>query len=87
MATELKDENVSQYKEAEKQVATEVPSLQTSLNTLVRSGGYDFLEAVVDGADNLNPVRKAKRNIFLTDQAKKPQRAELRKRCKCGSIC
>jgi hypothetical protein len=80
MATELKDENVSQYKEAEKQVATEVPSLQTSLNTLVRSGGYDFLEAVVDGADNLNPVRKAKRNIFLTDQAKKPQRAELKKK-------
>ncbi|HEX5150742.1 MAG TPA: type VI secretion system contractile sheath protein TssC [Parafilimonas sp.] len=79
MATELKDENVSQYKE-EKQVAAEAPSLQTSLNTLVRSGGFDFLEAVVDGADNMNPVRKAKRNIFLTDVAKKPQRAELKKK-------
>jgi len=80
MATELKDESVSQYKEGEKQVAAEAPSLQTSLNTLVRSGGYDFLEAVVDGADNMNPVRKAKRNIFLTDQSKKPQRAELKKK-------
>jgi hypothetical protein len=82
MATELKDENVSQYKEGEKQVSAEAPSLQTSLNTLVRSGGYDFLEAVVDGADNMNPVRKAKRNIFLTDQAKKQQRAELKKKMK-----
>lgn len=80
MATELKDESVSQFKEGEKQVAAEAPSLQTSLNTLVRSGGYDFLEAVVDGADNMNPVRKAKRNIFLTDQSKKPQRAELKKK-------
>jgi hypothetical protein len=35
---------------------------------------------VVDGADNMNPVRKAKRNIFLTDQSKKPQRAELKKK-------
>jgi len=82
MATELKDENVSQYKEGEKQVAAEVPALQNSLNTLVRSGGFDFLEAVVDGADNMNPVRKAKRNIFLTDQSKKPQRAELKKKMK-----
>jgi hypothetical protein len=30
MATELKDESVSQYKEGEKQVAAEAPSLQTS---------------------------------------------------------
>ncbi len=80
MSTELKDESVLQYKEGEKQAVTEVPSLQTSLNTLVRTGGYDFLEAVVDGADNMNPVRKAKRNIFLTDASKKQQRAELKKK-------
>ncbi len=80
MATELKDESVSQYKEGEKQQSAEIPALQTSLNTLVRSGGYDFLEAVVDGADNMNPVRKAKRNIFLTDASKKQQRAELKKK-------
>jgi len=80
MATELKDDSVSQFKEGEKQVSAEVPSLQTSLNTLVRSGGYDFLEAVVDGADNMNPVRKAKRNIFLSDASKKQQRAELKKK-------
>lgn len=80
MATELKEESVSQYKEGEKLQTAEVPALQTSLNTLVRSGGYDFLEAVVDGADNMNPVRKAKRNIFLTDAAKKQQRADLKKK-------
>lgn len=80
MSTELKDESVLQYKEGEKQAVAEVPSLQTSLDTLVRAGGYDFLEAVVDGADNMNPVRKAKRNIFLTDASKKQQRAELKKK-------
>lgn len=80
MATELKDDSVSQFKEGEKQQSAEVPALQTSLNTLVRSGGYDFLEAVVDGADNMNPVRKAKRSIFLTDASKKQQRAELKKK-------
>lgn len=80
MATELKEESVSQYKEGEKLQTAEAPSLQTSLNTLVRSGGYDFLEAVVDGADNMNPVRKAKRNIFLTDASKKQQRADLKKK-------
>lgn len=82
MATELKDESVSQYKEDVKQQTSEVPALQTSLNTLVRSGGFDFLEAVVDGADSMNPVRKAKRDIFLTDPSKKQQRTELKKKMK-----
>jgi hypothetical protein len=82
MATELKDESVSQYKEGEKQFSAEAPSLQPSLNMLVKYGSYDFLEAVVDGADNLSPLRKAKRNIFLTDASKKQQRAELKKKMK-----
>lgn len=80
MATELKDQNVQQYKQDDKLDLREVPSLETSLNTLVKAGGFDFLEAVVDGADNMNPLRKAKRNIFLTDSAKKEQRAELKKK-------
>jgi len=80
MATEVKDLNLQQYKPGEQEQMYEVPALDVSVNALVRSGGFDFLEAVVDGVDNLNPVRKAKRSIFLTDDSKKPQRGELKKK-------
>lgn len=79
MPEELKDVNVQQYKQ-EEQLLQDVPALETSLNGLAKMGGYDFLEAVVDGADSMNPVRKAKRNIFLTDASKKDQRAGLKKK-------
>lgn len=79
MATEVKDVSVQEFKQDEKQ-ELQIPSLETSVNALVRSGGFDFLEAVVDGVDNMNPARKAKRNIFLTDGSKKTQRAELKKK-------
>lgn len=77
MATETKDVNVQQYKD-EKQLL-EVPALETSVTALAKSGGFDFLESVVDGLDNMNPVRKAKRDIFK-EPAKKKQRAELKKK-------
>jgi hypothetical protein len=80
MATEVKDVNVQQYKQDEKQQLHQAPSLEVSVNALAKSGGFDFLEAVVDGVDNMNPIRKAKRNIFLTDANKKQQRAELKKK-------
>lgn len=63
----------------EKEQASKV-SLDDSLGKLAKAGGFDFLEAIVDGADNLNPQRKAKKNIFLTDAGKKESRAELRKK-------
>lgn len=66
------------FKTEEKQA--QVPPIDVSLKALVRQGGFDFLEAIVDGVDNLNPVRKAKKNIFLTDSSKKAQRTELKKR-------
>jgi hypothetical protein len=80
MATEVKDVNVQQYRPDEQEQLREVPALDVSVNALARSGGFDFLEAVVDGVDNLNPVRKAKRSIFLTDDSKKQQRTELKKK-------
>lgn len=80
MATELETSNVQELKQAEKPVLQEVPALDKSLTTLARAGGFDFLEAIVDGSDNLNPARKAKRNIFLTDANKKQQRLELKKK-------
>jgi hypothetical protein len=77
MATETKDVNVQQYKD-EKQLR-DVPALEASVTALAKSGGFDFLESVVDGLDNMNPVRKAKRDIFK-EPSKKKQRAELKKK-------
>jgi len=80
MAEELKSTPVAtEYLQKEKQ-EKELPSLEKSVNGLAKAGGYDFLEAIVDGADNLNPLRKAKRNIFLTDANKKQQREDLKKK-------
>ncbi len=78
---EIKGEEsaAASFKEENKQQTSFAP-LEESLTTLARSGGYDFLEAIVDGVDNLNPARKAKKNIFLTDSNKKAQRAELKKK-------
>ncbi len=42
-------------------------------------GGFDLLESTIEGVQNLNPDRKARRNIFLTDNGKKEERAELLK--------
>jgi hypothetical protein len=81
MATEeLKSVEAPSFKVDEKLQPAQLPSMDESLNKLARVGGYDFLEAIVDGADNLNPLRKAKKNIFLTDANKKANRAELKKK-------
>ena len=74
-----KSEDSSSYKVDEKQQVSKV-AIDESLKTLAKAGGFDFLEAIVDGADNLNPQRKAKKNIFLTDDNKKEQRADLKKK-------
>ena len=68
------------FKTDEKQQSAQLPSMEESLKSLAKFGGYDFMEAIIDGTDNLNPVRKAKKNIFLTDASKKEQRGNLRKK-------
>lgn len=82
MSTELKDLAVEQVSLQEKQSVQESTSLDSSLKSLAKAGGFDFLEAIIDGSDSMNPVRKAKRNIFLTDASKKEQRDQLKKKMK-----
>jgi len=57
---------------------TEEASLSSSLEKLSRVGGFDLLEATIEGLQNLNPERKARKQIFLTDDEKKNERAELK---------
>lgn len=46
---------------------------------LEKLGGFGFVETVVDGMANMNPERKARKQIFLTDSSKKDERADLLK--------
>lgn len=53
--------------------------LKTSSEKLAKFGGFDLIESTIEGTQNLNPDRKARRNIFLTEQQKKGERDSLKK--------
>lgn len=54
--------------------------LDSSLHKLVKAGGFAFLENVIDGLPNMNPERKARKNIFMSDPEKQTEREQLKKR-------
>ncbi len=54
-------------------------SLDSSLNKLARYGGFDLLETSIEGVQNINPERKARRKIFLTEMGKEKERETLKK--------
>ena len=56
------------------------PSLEQSTNALLKVGGFDLLETTIDGASNLNPEKKARKKIFLSEESKKGDRQQLMKR-------
>ena len=49
----------------------------SALDALKEFGGFAFLENLIDGYSNLNPARKARRNIFLTDEQWSLERKKL----------
>ena len=53
---------VTQSVQQQKQAAA------SALDILREYGGFSFLENIIDGFSNLNPARKARRNIFLSDE-------------------
>ena len=67
------------FKPAEKAAEQEL-TLAQSLDKLSRVGGFDLLETTIDGLQNLNPERKARKQIFLTDDEKKLEREELKQK-------
>ncbi|MEL0645237.1 DUF5458 family protein [Olleya sp. Ti.3.14] len=53
--------------------------LEQNNEKLAKYGGFDLLEACVEGVQNMNPSRKARKKIFLTENAKKEDRDTLKK--------
>lgn len=77
---EKDNQTTPEAKELSKEkVVSTAEKLQSSVSKLVKVGGFEFLEGTVDGAQNLNPERKARKKIFLTEVEKKGERENLRK--------
>jgi hypothetical protein len=74
-----KQEQGAQFKEHVK-FESPAQTLEESLNKLVKFGGFDFLESTIDGVANMNPERKARKKIFLSESDKKAERKELTKK-------
>ena len=76
MALEQQDAATAGYRSRE----TAAPSLEQSTHALLKVGGFDLLETTIDGASNLNPEKKARKKIFLSEENKKSDRKQLKKR-------
>lgn len=55
-------------------------SSKSAVDKLKEFGGFSFLENIIDGYSNLNPARKARRNIFLSDSQWENERKALANR-------
>jgi len=56
--------------------------LEEGLKGLEKFGGFQLLKGMVKGIDNMNPKRKAVKNIFLNDKAYEEARKQLRNELK-----
>lgn len=56
-----------------------VPEVSVQEEHLLKFGGFELLESAIEGAQNLNPERKARREIFLSEATKQGDRDTLKK--------
>lgn len=82
MAEESKQEqNKAQFKESKVLAVDAIDRpqevLEENINALAVVGGFELLEMVIDGVQNVNPERKARKKIFLSESGKKNEREEL----------
>lgn len=59
-------------------VANPVELLQKSLSGLDKFGGFQLLKGLIKGVENMNPRRKAIKNVFLNDSAYEDARNRLK---------
>jgi len=52
-------------------------NLENAIDSLSKFGGYDIIESTIEGSQNLNPARKARRGIFLEESEKAEERQQL----------
>ncbi len=76
MKQEKENINVS---EIDTPVNSQAASLADICEDLNSYGGFDLLESCIDGLGVMNPESKARKNIFLSEESRKKERAQLRK--------
>jgi len=74
-------ENLQPGQFAEKEAGTAL-TLEQASQKLAKYGAFSILETTIDGLQNMNPEKKARKRIFLTDDSKKAERKALKKRLK-----
>ena len=81
MNEELQQQAGSQPERVKESRVVENPLelLKQGTEKLAKFGGFDLIESSIEGAANLNPDRKARRNIFLTESQKKGEREALKR--------
>lgn len=81
MATEeLKKEPLGEAVELREKVKIENPTelLQNSIGGLDKFGGFQLLKGLIKGVENMDPRKKAVKNIFLSDAAYSDTRQKLK---------
>jgi len=78
-----KEQNIEQFKEKVLEKTKEIQNpqelLKQSMDQLAQLGEFDLLEVAIEGVQNLNPDRKARKRIFLTESTKAEERDTLRR--------
>lgn len=75
-----KEENEIQSDQAQEREQVRELTLEQGLSDLTKYGGFGIIETTIEGAQNLNPEKKARKKIFLSEDNKKQERADLKKR-------
>ena len=60
-------------------IANPSQKLEQNIAVLENWGGFDLIENLIEGSQNLNPEKKARKKIFLSETAKKTERETLKK--------
>jgi hypothetical protein len=79
MEQEQNIQQQAQKQEGNRPQSAPIEQLKVKINELAKFGGFDLIESTIEGAANLSPDRKARRNIFLAEEQKKKEREKLAK--------
>lgn len=76
----MAEEKELQNMQGAEKVAEKSVTVEQGAQSLVKYGGFAIVETTIDGAQNLNPDKKARKKIFLSENEKKEERDKLKKR-------